>query len=166
MAQTSCKIRPATPNDIEVLVALRAHLLDGATTASYASRTPEECCRWKVAYREWLTPVLTDGENVRIVVADRAGEVVACATGLIDARPPAPDCLSGWCGWVQSVVVSPPCQRQGIAERLMYDLLQWFTERGATKVLLETTSVAEALYRKLGFVRSAEGLLSLSGGRT
>ncbi|RMR22675.1 hypothetical protein ALP90_02221 [Pseudomonas amygdali pv. ulmi] len=165
MSNASWKIRPATPSDIEVLVALRAHLLDGASTASYASRTSEERLRWKAAYRDWLKPVLAGGEHTRIAVADRDGEVVACATGLIDSRPPAPDCLSGWCGWVQSVVVSPPCRRQGMAERLMHELLQWFAERGVTKVLLETTPAAEALYRKLGFVRSVEGLLSLLGGR-
>lgn len=165
MSNASWKIRPATPSDIEVLVALRAHLLDGASTESYASRTSEERFRWKAAYRDWLAPVLAVGERARIIVADRDGEVVACATGLIDPRPPAPDCLSGWCGWVQSVVVSPPCRRLGIAEQLMRELLLWFTERGATKVLLETTPTAEALYRKLGFVRCVENLLSLSGGR-
>ena len=101
----------------------------------------------------------------RIVVAEQAGEVVACATGLIDRRPPAPDSLTGWCGWVQSVVVVPACRRQGIAERLMRELLQWFAGRGATKVLLETTPDAEALYRKLGFARSQEGLLSFVGDR-
>lgn len=165
MVQASYTIRPAVPADIEVLVVLRAHLLDGASTASYASRTPEERRSWKATYSDWLAAVLADAERVRIVVAERAGEVVACATGLIDARPPAPDCLSGWCGWVQSVVVSPPCRRQGIAERLMHELLQWFAEHGAAKVQLEATPVAETLYRKLGFVRSPEGLLSLAGER-
>lgn len=165
MPNVSCKIRPAGPADIEALVALRAHLLDGASTASYASRTPEQRLRWKAAYRHWLAAGLADGALLRIVAAERDGEVVGCATGLIDVRPPAPDCLSGWCGWVQSVVVSPPCRRQGIAERLMHDLLQWFARRDVAKVQLEATPVAEPLYRKLGFVRSTEGLLSLSGGR-
>ncbi|UVH51833.1 GNAT family N-acetyltransferase [Pseudomonas sp. CBSPBW29] len=165
MSNASWKIRPATSSDIEVLVALRTHLLDGASEASYASRTSEERLRWKAAYRDWLEPVLASGERARIVVADRDGEAVACATGLIDSRPPAPDCLNGWCGWIQSVVVSPPCRRQGMAERLMRELLQWFAAHGVTKVLLETTPAAEALYRKLGFVRSMEGLLNLSGGR-
>lgn len=63
------------------------------------------------------------------------------------------------------MVVSKPCRRQGIAEQLMHDLLQWFADRGVTKVQLETTPAAGALYRKLGFVRSAEDLLSLSGDR-
>ncbi|NWN46663.1 GNAT family N-acetyltransferase [Pseudomonas sp. MAFF 301514] len=165
MSKELWKIRPATPSDIEVLVALRAHLLDGTSTASYASRTPEERLSWKAAYRGWLEPVLACGERVRIVVAERNNEVVACATGLIYPRPPAPDCLSGWYGWVQSMVVSKPCRRQGIAEQLMHDLLQWFADRGVTKVQLETTPAAGALYRKLGFVRSAEDLLSLSGDR-
>lgn len=165
MSKEFWKIRPATPSDIEVLVALRAHLLDGASTASYSSRTSEERLSWKAAYRDWLKPVLASDGRARIVVAERDHEVVACATGLISPRPPAPDCLSGWYGWVQSVVVSKPCQRQGIAERLMHELLQWFADRGVTKVQLETTPAAEVLYRKLGFVRSAEDLLNLSGAR-
>jgi len=165
MVQDSCKIRPASLGDIEALVALRAHLLDGDSTASYASRTPEESLRWKAAYRDWLTKVLDGDGQVRILTAERDAEVVACATGLIDTRPPAPDCLSGWCGWVQSVVVSPSYRRQGIAKRLMHELLHWLSGRGAAKVLLEATPAAEPLYLKLGFVRSAEGLLTLSGGR-
>lgn len=159
-------IRPATLPDIDRLIALRAQLLDGASTASYASRTPEESRIWKAAYQAWLTEVLPDDTQVRIIVAEQAGEVEACATGLIDQRPPAPDSLTGWCGWVQSVVVASACRRQGVAERLMRELLRWFAERGAAKVLLETTPIAEKLYSKLGFTRSSEGLLSFVGGRS
>lgn len=165
MPKTAWTVRPAALADIDALVALRANLLDGASETSYVSRTPDESRRWKIAYQEWLAQMLPGDAQVRIVVAEQAGEVVACATGLIDRRPPAPDGLTGWCGWVQSVVVVPACRRQGIAERLMRELLQWFAGHGATKVLLETTPAAEALYRKLGFARSPEGLLSFVGGR-
>jgi GNAT superfamily N-acetyltransferase len=165
MPDVPLMIRPAAPPDIEVLVSLRAHLLDGMSEASYASRTSEASRQWKAAYRPWLAQILEGGERSRIVVADRCGEVVGCATALIDHRPPAPDCLSGRSGWVQSVVVSPAWRGQGIAERLIRDLLQWFAECSVSKVMLETTPMAEMLYRKLGFVRSPESLLSFSGGR-
>lgn len=165
MPNTSWTIRPAALPDIDALVSLRAYLLDGASEAAYTSRTPEESQRWKTAYRQWLAQALLDDERTRIVVAERKGEVLACATGLINLRPPAPDCLNGWCGWVQSVVVAPACRRQGVAERLMRELMQWFTERCVAKVLLETTLAAEALYRKLGFERSQEDLLIFAGGR-
>lgn len=159
-------VRPATLQDVNALIALRAQLLDGASNASYASRTAEESQSWKAAYQAWLTQVLPGDQQIRIVVAEQASKIVACATGLIDRRPPSPDSLSGRCGWVQSVVVAPAYQRQGIAKLLMCELLKWFSGRGATKVQLETTPAAETLYRKLGFKRSPEGLLSFVGGRS
>ncbi|UDM48807.1 GNAT family N-acetyltransferase [Cupriavidus sp. MP-37] len=166
MPKTSWTIRTAALPDIDALVSLRAHLLDGASAESYASRTPEESRRWKAAYRQWLIQVLVGDERTRVVVGEQGGEVLACATGLIDLRPPAPDCLNGWCGWVQSVVVAPVCRRQGIAERLMRELMQWFAGRGVAKVLLETTPAAQALYRRLGFVLSQEDLLIFAGDRS
>ncbi|NYT76950.1 GNAT family N-acetyltransferase [Alcaligenaceae bacterium] len=165
MQKASWTIRPAALSDIDALVSLRAHLLDGASEAVYASRTSEESRRWKTAYRQWLAQVLVVDERTRIFVAEQGGEVLACATGLINLRPPAPDCLNGWYGWVQSVVVAPAYRRQGIAERLMRELMQWFAKRGVAKVLLETTPAGETLYRKLGFSHSQECLLIFEGER-
>lgn len=165
MPITQLKIRSAARSDIDVLISLRAHLLDGAEGPGYASRNADESHRWKAAYRVWLSQVLEADDRTQIIVADNDGEVVGCATGIIDRRAPAPDCISGWCGWVQSMVVSPSWRRMGIAESLMHELLKWFSLMEVTKVVLESTHVAEAMYRKLGFSPNSERLLSFSGGR-
>ncbi|WP_316426031.1 GNAT family N-acetyltransferase [Klebsiella oxytoca] len=159
------KIRSAVQSDIDILISLRAYLLDGTEGVGYSSRNAEESHRWKAAYRLWLSQVLETDDRTQIIVAENDGEVVGCATGIIDRRAPAPDCMSGWCGYVQSMVVLPLWRRMGIAERLMHELLQWFFMMKVTKVVLESTQVAEALYQKLGFSPHSERLFSLSGGR-
>ncbi|MBV8604794.1 MAG: GNAT family N-acetyltransferase [Pelomonas sp.] len=152
-------IRRAVRGDVEALLSLRALLLDGGPASSYASRNAEEGRNWKAAYRHWLRRTLGSDGRARIVVAVCGEAVVACATGIVDTRPPAPDCLGDRCGWVQSVVVAAKWRRQGVAERLLRALLQWFETRGVAKVVLESTPVALPLYRKLGFAPSHEPLL-------
>ncbi|MBS1157604.1 MAG: putative acetyltransferase [Proteobacteria bacterium] len=165
MPGSQFSIRVASAADIETLVALRAQLIDRASEASYASRNADESLRWKIAYNEWLGQVLGVADHVRVLVAVNADGLIGCATGIVDCRPPAPDCLSGGCGWIQSVVVLRQWRRHGIAIGLMRDLLDWFTSRDVSKVVLEATSEAEILYQKLGFVRSPESLFVRDGGR-
>lgn len=165
MTRVSITIRPAEAGDVAHLVDLRGHLLDVASAASYASRSAAEREAWKASYASWVGEVHGTDDRVRIIVGEVEGEIVGCATGIVDRRPPAPDCISGWCGWVQSVVVAPSWRRQGVAGQLMHALMDWFAERSASKVVLEATHDAEQFYDKLGFVRSPEGLFTNGGAR-
>ena len=85
--------------------------------------------------------------------------MLGCATAIIDQRAPAPGCLNGLSGWVQSVVVEPQWRNQGIARMLMQQLLRWFTNRGVGSVVLQSTEAAGTLYQALGFEISDERLL-------
>lgn len=85
--------------------------------------------------------------------------VIACAIGIIDQRAPAVDTLNGLSGWVQSVVVSPQWQGNGLAIRLMHNLIFWFNEKDVRTIYLQTTPLAESLYRHLDFEDSGEKLL-------
>lgn len=108
MEQSFLIVRPATQADLASLVELRAYLLDD-TAASYSSKTPEDAARWRTAYRTWLSSRLNDSNCVLILAAEHkeSGQVLGCATAIIDQRAPAPNCLNGLSGWVQSVVVEP-----------------------------------------------------------
>ncbi|UTW08211.1 GNAT family N-acetyltransferase [Pseudomonas benzenivorans] len=160
MEQSFYTVRPASTADLASLIELRAHLLDG-TAASYASRTPEDSASWRAAYRAWLASKLGVADNVQILVAEHqeSGQIIGCATGLIDQRAPAPGSLSGLSGWVQSVAVAPQWRHRGIARQLMQHLLRWFANRGVASVSLQSTEAAGTLYQALGFAVSNECLL-------
>lgn len=157
-------VRNATVADVAMLIELRAHLLDG-TAASYSSRTPEGQARWRAAYRSWLSGTLGTSDNVHVLVLEHrdSGQVLGCATGIIDARAPTVANLNGLSGWVQSVVVSPPWRGKGGASQLMQQLLRWFDNREVSTVVLQTTPGAEQLYLSLGFEPSIERLLVRQG---
>ncbi|MDT4855459.1 Acetyltransferase (GNAT) family protein [compost metagenome] len=160
MLQVEVNIRVATQVDIDSLILLRAYLLDG-TSASYSSRSPEDTERWRATYRDWLTSRLKESDCVLILAAEHrdSGDILGCATGIIDQRAPAPGSLNGLSGWVQSVVVSPQWRKRGVAWELMQHLLRWFSNRGIATVALQSTTLACSLYESLGFVGSGERLL-------
>ena len=154
------KVRNATAEDIATLIELRALLLDG-TQASYSSRTPEDSVRWRTAYKHWLAGHLGVHDSVQVLVAEHreTGQVVGCATGIIDLRAPTFANPNGLCGWVQSVVVAPQWRAQGLARQIVKHLLRWFANRDVITVALQTTEGASRLYERLGFCPSGECLL-------
>ncbi|MNZ15250.1 putative acetyltransferase [compost metagenome] len=147
MLPAEANIRAATPADLASLIELRACLLEG-TTAPYSCHTPEDRERWRTAYRGWLASRLQEGDHVQVLAVEHreTGHILGCATGIIDQRAPAPGCLNGLSGWVQSVVVSPQWRNRGIARQLMQQLLRWFANRGVGTVVLQSTEAAGRLY--------------------
>lgn len=146
--------------DIDVLVELRKILLSNSNT-HYAAASSEQDSMWQDHYRKWLHHCIKSyRENIRIIVIrDSTQCVIACAIGIIDQRAPAVDTLNGLSGWVQSVVVSPQWQGNGLAIRLMHNLIFWFNEKDVRTIYLQTTALAESLYRHLEFEDSGEKLL-------
>ncbi len=160
MGDSLFNVRSATTLDIPMLIELRGLLLDG-TSASYSSRSPEACARWRAAYRTWLSSTLGANDNVRVLAVEHrdSGQVIGCATGIIDARAPTAANPNGLSGWVQSVVVAPQFRARGIARELMTTLLRWFDNREVRTVVLQTTEGGAQLYSALGFQPSNERLL-------
>lgn len=160
MGDLSFNVRSATTLDIPMLIELRGVLLDG-TNASYSSRTPEACARWRAAYRSWLNSTLGANDNVRVLAVEHrdSGQVIGCATGIIDWRAPTAANPNGLSGWVQSVVVAPQFRAKGIARQLISTLLRWFENRDVLSVALQTTEDGAQLYTALGFQPSNERLL-------
>lgn len=74
----------------------------------------------------------------------QAEQPVACAIGIVDSE---------YMG-IYDVITGTAYRRQGLARAMLYHLMQWAKEQGATYAYLhvgEHNEVAIGLYRKLGF---------------
>lgn len=151
-------IEKAKKNDISELIHLRAYLIDNNPGKDYSSKTEADKKIWKEKYREWLEIILEETPGIIVFIAKNKEKIIGCATGIIDRRAPASDCLSGYCGWVQSVVVDNQFRHRGIARSLLEHLTMWFKSNHVSKIILESTSEAEDFYKKTGFTSGKETL--------
>jgi GNAT superfamily N-acetyltransferase len=140
------QVRPATATDIPELVELRALLYEEVGHA-WGSVDPG----WREACAAALEEALDDGVTHTAVVDGPTG-LAACASGIIDRRLPGPYNPSGRSGHVLMVVTDRRYRGRGYGRAVMSALLDWFDERGVTRVDLVATSQGRELYRQLGFV--------------
>lgn len=147
-------IRDAVVSDIPALIELRSILLDDSHNHHYSSKTKAESIQWKKAYKQWLNKHLNQTDKVKILVGEINNgtiDIVSCVTGIIDTRAPMIGCLNGKVGWIQTMVVTPKAQNNGIGKKMLNKLLNWFNAAEVGKLFLQTTPVAENLYHSMGF---------------
>lgn len=152
--------RKAQLEDIEPLIELRKILIEG-NDSFYTAKTKEARNAWRAAYRDWLIEYMQSNSQAYILVASTNSEpntIAGCAIGIIDQRVPYPACLNGKVGWVQTVIVAPNFRKQGLAKKMMEQLFGWFSNKKIEMVTLQTTPMAEKLYKKMGFIDSGEPL--------
>lgn len=95
------------------------------------------------------------GDDVAAFVVDHPdepGRLVASCAGTIVQRLPSPKNPSGLAGYVQWVATDPEFRRQGLSTAVMSQLLDWYRERGVSRVELHATSAGAGIYSSLGFV--------------
>ena len=151
--------RPATPDDADELVRLRAVLLRGGG-------------RWTTWNDDWCEPArqslrkrLADPASALgayVVDRPRGTGLAACAVGLIEERLGSPANPAGLSGYVFSVATDPDQRRRGHARACLTALLEWFRARGVRAVDLRASAEGEPLYEQLGFVRTADPAMRLA----
>jgi GNAT superfamily N-acetyltransferase len=149
--------RPATPDDADELVRLRAVLLN-------SMNLPHEDDDWRKPTRESLIDRLTPPfRTLAAFVIDRpdAPGLAACAVGTIEHRLGAPGDPHGRTGYVFSVATHPDMRRRGFSRQCMTALLDWFRSQGVRKVDLRASAEAEPRYRSLGFTRTPDPAMRL-----
>ncbi len=150
--------RQAIPADAPELVRLRAVML-----AAMAGTEPEPGV-WQELTAQTLRSRLADpaGSLAAYVVDAPDGRLAACAVGTIEHRLGNPSNPTGTTGYVFNVVTDPDHRRRGYSRACVSRLLDWFRERGVSKVDLRASAEGEPLYRALGFVRTAEPAMRLT----
>ena len=73
--------------------------------------------------------------------------------------------IAGQQGLVVNVFTERPYRRQGLARRLMQEVLQWAAFNGVASIVLHASPDGRALYEQLGFVPTSE-MRYVSEGRT
>ncbi|MCC3776006.1 GNAT family N-acetyltransferase [Streptomyces sp. UNOB3_S3] len=143
--------RMARPEDAAEIVRLRRVMfaaMDGRDSPGPWEATAERVARRQLAEpgRPGLVGFVVDGDP-----AEGAPHLASCAVGRVEERLPAPGHPTGLFGFVFNVCTDDRHRGRGLARATTEALLDWFAERGVTRVDLHATEDAERLYRALGF---------------
>ncbi|GLZ80839.1 N-acetyltransferase [Actinorhabdospora filicis] len=152
--------RRATLDDVAELVRLRA-VMQSAINGEPAPPGPWMDTSASVLCARFAEPEPT----LAAFVVERPGDpghLASCAVGTIEQRLAAPDNPSGRVGYLFSVATDEDMRRRGYSRACVSALLDWYRERGVTKVDLRASVDAEPLYRSLGFIRTADPAMRLS----
>lgn len=145
----------ALPDDVPQLVELL-----GILFTQEHELTPDP-----VKQRRALELILADPSRAWIYVAREGGKAIAMAALHFTTSTAEGGRVAG----LEDCVVHPEHRRKGIGEKLLSYVLEQAKAEGVLRVMLLTdgdNTVAQALYRKLGFVPSSMQPMRLNlGGR-
>lgn len=90
-------------------------------------------------------------------VVECAGQVVGCGGVQMRRLLPRPGHLQGGAeAYILNVYTRPEYRRQGLARKLMEEIIGWAKQSGCARITLHTSEDGRALYESLGFVRTQE----------
>jgi GNAT superfamily N-acetyltransferase len=140
-------VRRAVPDDAAELTRLRIVLLDslGVDCPPPAWRTATE--------RVFADRLAGDDDFAAFVIddADHPGRLTASAVGWVEMHLPSVRTLSPLNGRIASVCVDAPARGHGLGRAVVEAILGFLADRGVAYVNLQSTDMAEGLYRSLGF---------------
>lgn len=143
-------IRYAAAADVRTLVDFRTAMFrdmgwtDEARLAELAPR-----------YAEYVREAAARGDFIAWI-AEQDGETVGGAALLWERVPPTVRNLSGRQAYLLSVYVEPEWRRQGIAGRLVGEVVRYARENGAEVISLHYSPAGKGLYEQHGFVPAPE----------
>jgi GNAT superfamily N-acetyltransferase len=108
-----------------------------------------------------LRPMLASGEYNGWLATAENETVVAGAGVQVRTLLPRPETDVAREALVVNVYVEPRYRRQGLARRLMADILTWSREQGIERVSLHASAMGRPLYESLGFAPSNEFIIYL-----
>ena len=150
----SIRTESATVSDILELIELRLAYL----RADFGKLSEEDAATVAEELRPYLLSRV--GRDLKVIVArdTDAGIICACAWLLLVDKPPSPRFPHGRTGVLFNVFTRKDYRRQGIAKRVMLDLLDEARELGLDVVELHATDDGYPLYCALGFADAAEAV--------
>lgn len=138
------KLEKATINDIDALVEMRLEYL----LEDYGCLTGDQLTKIKSSLPDYYQKHL--GRDLLVYVA-RADKIVSCSFLLITEKPSNPSFINGRTGTVLNVYTKPSYRKQGLARKLMEQLIADANELELDYIELKSTDDGYPLYRSLGF---------------
>lgn len=155
-AQVSCsarlravEIRAATPNDLELVLALRLAFIAELRDVAVDGLDPG----FVEVTRRYLRDI-TEAGRIRTWLAE-ASEAVGIVSVLANDAPPLPEAHAAKEGYVVNLWVAPPARRRGVARALLDHALAAAPIEGWRRLYLHATEAGRPLYEQTGFVSDA-----------
>ena len=106
--------------------------------------------RLLVANRQYYRRHIDDGTHIAIV-ASAYDTDAGCGAICLTEELPSPDNPSGRCAYLMNIYVREEFRSRGVAHAIVRWLVDKARELGCDKIYLETTDMAQSLYKSIGF---------------
>ena len=151
------RIRPATLDDLEVLVRHRIRMFTDMGTALDADAVDR-------AFRNWLADMMPSGMYRAWVVdvpgaAGQPPQVVAGGGMTILPWPPGPRDMTGRLAFVYNVYTEHEHRRRGLAQLIMNAIHDWCREAGIASVALNASADGRPLYEAMGYQAASNPMM-------
>ena len=143
-AKSDYRIRPATLDDIDILVHHRLAMFSDMGTPMNATAVGQ-------AFRDWVARMLPAGTFRAWLVETPTGEIVAGGGITVLPWPPGPQNLGDTLAFVYNIYTEPSHRRRGLARRVMEAIHGWCREAGIAAVALNSSTEGQPLYESLGY---------------
>lgn len=140
--------RVATGEDMELLMSSRLEMLRVVNGLPEDGEFDNQLVQESRVY-------FARGDQITILALER-GQAIGCATLCYIRLMPTFSHPTGKRAHLMNVYTREQYRRQGIAARMMEQLIQEARGRGVTEISLDATESGRPLYEKLGFMASQE----------
>ena len=151
-------IREATADDLDVVMHHRRSMF-----ADMGDRGPAALAAMAASSRPIFARGLADGTYRGWLAEDARGNVVAGGGIIMLAYHSSPRDPDPRRAWIVNMYTEPGYRRQGLARRLMEEMIEWCRGQGMATVYLHASDEGRALYDSLGFTPTNEMRLRLGG---
>jgi len=149
------RVRQATVADVETILGHRRSMF-----ADMGFGNEQELDAMVAAARPFIGGSLGDG-SYQAWVAEVDGRVVAGGGVAIVGFQPTPSDPAARRAWILNMYTEPAFRRQGLARRILENIVAWCREQGFGSVFLHASDAGLPLYQRMGFKPTPEMRLVL-----
>ena len=117
-------------------------------------------------FKESILSYFSRQDQTTLLAVNDENEVIGCATICYIEIMPTFSHQSGKRAHLMNVYTNKDYRRQGIAQKMLGQLIDEAKQKGVTEISLDATASGKPLYESCGFVKNEEGmLLTLNSGK-
>jgi GNAT superfamily N-acetyltransferase len=144
---TEITIRPATPDDAEIIYQQRLAMFEDI----WDDLDPDGVTAMEAAFIPWVRRGLVDGSYRGWLACNGDGCVVAGGGLIIHEWMTGPRNSDSRRAYIANIYTKPEYRSNGIARRIMNAILDWCRSEGLKGVALHASPFGRPLYESLGF---------------